>query len=162
MGDATSESSQTASEGEGDVIQAPQTHRPSSWALSTIRISSRTLAVPCSSSRRAKLVQHNIVDAQGDLVAPWQIYDKLRPGTLVLINAKLFVWHTGETGDRRTYQIIAEKIKVIEESDQPIEHRDIARIEGPSTPSKRNAPSKTDADSAFDKFQSPSKKNRVG
>ncbi|TEB28226.1 hypothetical protein FA13DRAFT_1774984 [Coprinellus micaceus] len=158
MGDATSESSQTASEGEGGAADTPTVQLGAFYDPHLLP----DFGGPMFELEKAKLVQHNIVDAQGDLVAPWQIYDKLRPGTLVLINAKLFVWHTGETGDRRTYQIIAEKIKVIEESDQPIEHRDIARIEGPSTPSKRNAPSKTDADSAFDKFQSPSKKNRVG
>ncbi|KAF6745819.1 hypothetical protein DFP72DRAFT_856004 [Ephemerocybe angulata] len=111
---------------------------------------------------RAKLVQHDIVDTEGNLVAPWELYDKLCPGTIVLIKAKLVAWHTGDQGsDRRTYQIIAERIKIIEDSNELVELREIESFEVPSTPTKRSSGRKTEADNAFDSFQSPSKKNRL-
>ncbi|KAJ3538746.1 hypothetical protein NMY22_g5037 [Coprinellus aureogranulatus] len=86
--------------------------------------------------KKSKLVQHDIVDTEGKLVAPWE-----------------------------TYQIIAERIKIIEESDQPIEPREITHLEpaaAPSTPSKRDGKARrSDADDAFDDIRSPSKKGRV-
>lgn len=44
----------------------------------------------------AKLLQRNVVDAHGELVPPWETYDKLRPGTLVLIKAQLMTYEIEE------------------------------------------------------------------
>jgi len=46
----------------------------------------------------AKLLQREIVDAEGNLIPPWEMYDKLRPGTLVLMKVQLL---TFELPDRQ-------------------------------------------------------------
>ncbi|TEB22557.1 hypothetical protein FA13DRAFT_1920132 [Coprinellus micaceus] len=114
-------------------------------------------------------VQQEVYDVDDNLVVPWDMYDKLRPGTLVLVNAKLFVWYTSTSEGRRAYQIVAEKAKVIDESDEPIEERDIPRVNVasqtlPSTSSslQRTPARRSDANNAFDLFESPSKKSRHG
>ncbi len=40
----------------------------------------------------AKLVQRDVMDENGDLIPPWQSYDKLRPGTLVLMKVQLLTF----------------------------------------------------------------------
>ncbi len=39
-----------------------------------------------------KLIQREVVDAEGNLVPPWEMYDKLHPGTLVLIKVQLLTF----------------------------------------------------------------------
>jgi hypothetical protein len=70
---------------------------------------------------------------------------------------------------RQAYQIVAEKVKVIDESDEPIKERNIPRVNVasqtlPSTPSssQRTPARRSDADNVFDLFESPSKKSRRG
>jgi len=41
----------------------------------------------------AKLVQLDIRDENDMLIPPWDMYDNLRPGTVVLIDASLVCWH---------------------------------------------------------------------
>ena len=41
----------------------------------------------------AKLVQLDIRDENDTLIPPWDMYDNLRPGTVVLIDASLVCWH---------------------------------------------------------------------
>ena len=41
---------------------------------------------------RAKLAQQDVVDADGSLVAPWDMAEKLRPGALVAVEANLIVY----------------------------------------------------------------------
>lgn len=41
----------------------------------------------------AKLVQLDIRDEDDNLIPPWDMFDKLRPGTMVLIDATLVCWH---------------------------------------------------------------------
>ncbi|TEB28146.1 hypothetical protein FA13DRAFT_1815923 [Coprinellus micaceus] len=118
---------------------------------------------------KAKLVQQEVYDVDDNLVVPWDMYNKLRPGTLVLVNAKLFVWYTSTSEDHRAYQIVAEKVKVIDESDEPIEERGIPRVNvasqtlpSTSSSSQRTPARRSDADNVFDLFESPSKKSRRG
>lgn len=47
------------------------------------------------------LAQQDIVDSEGSLIAPWELYEKMTPGSLVLMQAKMFVWHTSKSSDRR-------------------------------------------------------------
>ena len=50
----------------------------------------------------AKLVQLDIRDENDMLIPPWDMYDNLRPGTVVLIDASLVCWHifTKGRGDK--------------------------------------------------------------
>ena len=47
-----------------------------------------------------KLVQLDIRDSDNNLIPPWDMYDKLRPGTIVIIEGTLVCWHIsgGESG----------------------------------------------------------------
>lgn len=38
-------------------------------------------------------MQQDIKDTNGNLVAPWQMQDKLRPGTIILVDTTLVCWH---------------------------------------------------------------------
>jgi len=42
-----------------------------------------------------RLVQHNIIDEDEKLVPCWTLYDRLRPGTLVLCKVTLHGWNIG-------------------------------------------------------------------
>ncbi|KAG2003490.1 hypothetical protein CC2G_004091 [Coprinopsis cinerea AmutBmut pab1-1] len=71
----------------------------------------------------ARLNQPDVRDVAGDIVPPWLFWDKLRPGTVVLINATLhcYVMPAASSGrnsrrDRKFYQINAKSVKVIAES----------------------------------------------
>jgi hypothetical protein len=39
-----------------------------------------------------KLLQREIVDAEDNLIPPWETYDKLRPGTLVLMKVQVLTF----------------------------------------------------------------------
>lgn len=38
-------------------------------------------------------MQLDVCDTDDNLIPPWDIYSKLRPGTIVLVKATLVVWH---------------------------------------------------------------------
>lgn len=42
-----------------------------------------------------KLIQHNIVDEEDQIVPCWSLYDRLRPGTLLLCKVTLHGWNIG-------------------------------------------------------------------
>ncbi|KAG6876463.1 hypothetical protein C0992_012883 [Termitomyces sp. T32_za158] len=65
-----------------------------------------------------KLLQLDVVDSTNALVAPWNFYDALKPGTLVLICASLhcFVMREGP-GVRKMYQINAHRVRILADSD---------------------------------------------
>jgi hypothetical protein len=42
-----------------------------------------------------KLVQHNIIDEEDKIVPCWSLYDRLRPGTLLLCKVTLHGWNIG-------------------------------------------------------------------
>ena len=46
----------------------------------------------------AKLVQQDIKDTNDNLVAPWDMREKLRPGTIVVIDTTLVTWHIPAKG----------------------------------------------------------------
>ena len=46
----------------------------------------------------AKLVQQEIRDVNDELVAPWDVQHKLRPGTIVVVDSTLVCWHIAAKG----------------------------------------------------------------
>ncbi|KAJ7154986.1 hypothetical protein C8R43DRAFT_1126376 [Mycena crocata] len=77
---------------------------------------------------KAKLVQLDVRDVNNKLIAPWNFYDALRPGTLVLILASLHCFlmtdeNSKDKKERKIYQINAHSIRVLSESDEPVEKR---------------------------------------
>jgi hypothetical protein len=57
--------------------------------------------------KAAKLVQLDMVDIDDNLIAPWDMADKLREGTVVLVEATLVCWHIAGKGngdrDKKVY-----------------------------------------------------------
>jgi len=109
----------------------------------------------------ARLVQQNVRGKNNHIVPPWKYYDELRPGTLILILATFHIYcfaaKQGRAKEHHYYQICARSIRVMGESDTPVEARypPIVPSSVPSTLSIAN--SRTAADDAFANF-GPSKK----
>ncbi|KAJ6461570.1 hypothetical protein C8R47DRAFT_1080539 [Mycena vitilis] len=77
---------------------------------------------------KAKLVQQDVRDVQNNLIPPWKIYEALRPGTLVLLLVSLHCFlmndeNSKEPRQRKIYQVNAHSIRVLSESDEPVEER---------------------------------------
>jgi hypothetical protein len=47
---------------------------------------------PYFQQKKSKLIQLDIRDINDQLIPPWHMYEKLRPGTLVLIQGSLICW----------------------------------------------------------------------
>lgn len=47
---------------------------------------------PLFDLKKNKLVQPDIRDINNELIAPWNLYNELRPGTVVLVVATLVTW----------------------------------------------------------------------
>jgi hypothetical protein len=75
-----------------------------------------------------KLRQLNIRRIDGTLIAPWQTYDELRPGTLVLIYATLHVYFFTE----RNSNIVSRKVRFIPSLPQIFSncHQQVYQING--------------------------------
>jgi hypothetical protein len=48
--------------------------------------------------KNAKLVQQDIWDEDNKLIPPWEMYDKLRIGTIILVDSTLICWHIPNAG----------------------------------------------------------------
>ncbi|KAJ7136460.1 hypothetical protein C8R43DRAFT_842870, partial [Mycena crocata] len=69
--------------------------------------------------RKAKLVQHDMRDPENKLIAPWDVYKALRPGTLVLALVSLHCYNMldnfgKEPKKRKVYQIQAHSLRVLD------------------------------------------------
>ena len=53
----------------------------------------------------AKLAQQDVVGIDGNLMAPWHMAEKLRPGTLVAVEANLIVYSFCKPSDPSTVHI---------------------------------------------------------
>lgn len=53
----------------------------------------------------AKLIQLDIRDIDSNLIPPWDTYDVLRPGTVVLINITLHCWVIKDKGTDRVKKV---------------------------------------------------------
>ncbi|KAJ7677863.1 hypothetical protein DFH06DRAFT_1121427 [Mycena polygramma] len=77
---------------------------------------------------KAKLVQQDVRDVNNNLIPPWKIYEALRPGTLVLVLVSLHCFlmndeNSKEPRQRKIYQVNAHSMRVLSESDEPVEER---------------------------------------
>ncbi|KAF8995638.1 hypothetical protein BDQ17DRAFT_1330452 [Cyathus striatus] len=99
---------------------------------------------------KAKLVQQDFKDVNGSPIRPWEVHDKLRPGTLVVIDASLIEWIIPDCFNpsllQKTFQLIIKNLQVFAKSDLPIEIPSPELVESNSSlsqesslvPSKRN------------------------
>ncbi|KAJ7036750.1 hypothetical protein C8F04DRAFT_953370 [Mycena alexandri] len=88
---------------------------------------------------KAKLVQLDVRDIHNELIPPWKFYDALRPGTLVLCLVSLHCFTMSDDGskgakERKIYQMNAHSIRVLSESDEPVEER--TRPIAPNSPDR--------------------------
>ncbi|KAJ6576251.1 hypothetical protein B0H10DRAFT_2443872 [Mycena sp. CBHHK59/15] len=73
-----------------------------------------------------KLVQLDVRDGTDNtnrLIPPWCFYDRLKPGTLLLVHATLHIFLMGD--DKRKRKINAHSIKVLADSDSPVVERHV-------------------------------------
>ncbi|KAJ7699759.1 hypothetical protein B0H16DRAFT_1749280 [Mycena metata] len=108
---------------------------------------------------KAKLVQLDVRDIKNELIPPWKFYDALRPGTLVLCLVSLHCFSMTDDGgkerkERKVYQMNTHSIRVLSESDEPVEER--TRPIAPNSPERAIAalPKRAVA-SSFANFEVP-------
>jgi hypothetical protein len=97
---------------------------------------------------RAKLVQRNITDCRGTLIAPWAEYDNLRTGTVVLVRVSLKIYNIQNASKtrkvssqyfihfsisahsvRQLYQLYADRISIALPSDEAVDVRAIKNVD---------------------------------
>ncbi|KAJ7020411.1 hypothetical protein C8F04DRAFT_974322 [Mycena alexandri] len=89
--------------------------------------------------QKAKLVQLDVRDMHNELIPPWKFYDALRPGTLVLCLVSLHCFTMSDDSnkgakERKIYQMNAHSIRILSESDEPVEER--TRPIAPNSPER--------------------------
>ncbi|KAJ2923785.1 hypothetical protein H1R20_g13308, partial [Candolleomyces eurysporus] len=111
-------------------------------------------AGPMFKHQHCVVVQPRIIDVDGKtLVKPWQIPEKLRPGTLVLMEGTFSVWFI--PGGNPVFQYTASAIKILDESDEEPQLPTIQEMTPKKPPTYNNTPKRL---SAFEDFGSPVKK----
>ncbi|KAJ7754887.1 hypothetical protein B0H16DRAFT_1316030 [Mycena metata] len=108
---------------------------------------------------KAKLVQLDVRDTKNNLIPPWKFYEALRPGTLVLCLVSLHCFSMvddrgKERKERKVYQLNAHSIKILSESDEPVEER-TRPIAPNSTDRAISALPKRGIATSFDNFSVP-------
>ncbi|KAJ7024242.1 hypothetical protein C8F04DRAFT_969285 [Mycena alexandri] len=108
---------------------------------------------------KAKLVQLDVRNIKNELIPPWEFYEALRPGTLVLWLVSLHCFSMTDDGgkerkERKVYQMNAHSIRVLSESDELVEPR--TRPIAPNSPERSVAalPKRAVA-SSFANFEVP-------
>ncbi|KIL57048.1 hypothetical protein M378DRAFT_181766 [Amanita muscaria Koide BX008] len=78
----------------------------------------------------AKLVQHDVRDIDLRLIPPWNYYDKLRAGTMVLCDVTMHMYQMAipnaradQPKVRKTFKLNAQSIRVVAKSNLPMEIR---------------------------------------
>ncbi|KAJ7439440.1 hypothetical protein B0H11DRAFT_2253912 [Mycena galericulata] len=114
---------------------------------------------------KAKLVQHDICDVNNNLIPPWDLYDALKPGTLVLVLVTLHCFNMVDDGgkerkERKIYQMNAHSIRVLAESDEYVEPR--TRPIAPTAANRVTASLPARATASFNNFTIPVAAKSVG
>ncbi|KAJ7842469.1 hypothetical protein B0H14DRAFT_3691970 [Mycena olivaceomarginata] len=125
---------------------------------------------------KAQLVQRDYRDVDGSLIAPYELYEKLVEGTLVLVTASLVTYIiTGQTtergapkSDKKVYHILVDQLKILDHGDgeawnPPVPSVPERRLYSPATPKRARDPA---ADAVFNNFgsktPSPAKRSKRG
>ncbi|KAJ6448506.1 hypothetical protein C8R47DRAFT_1228433 [Mycena vitilis] len=108
---------------------------------------------------KSKLVQLDVRDINNDLIPPWKFYDALKPGTLVLALVSLHCFVMTDTSgkerkERKIYQMNAHSIRVLSDSDEPVEIR--ARPIAPNAADRATANLPGRSNTSFSSFTVPS------
>ncbi|KAG6875030.1 hypothetical protein C0992_005496 [Termitomyces sp. T32_za158] len=100
-----------------------------------------------------KLVQLDVRDGDNELVAPWLFYDRLKPGTLVLLMCSLHCFVLKDrTPIRKIYQINAHSLRILNPSDGPPIERVIPTLPNHEGDNATGSGVSTAAVDAFTKF----------
>ncbi|KAJ8506888.1 hypothetical protein ONZ45_g10660 [Pleurotus djamor] len=92
--------------------------------------------------QKNKLAQQNFYDVNNNLIPPWQTYDKLRTGTLVVVNVALSCYF---------YTVKLKKLRVLAESDEPVHMRYVPGVTVPGQETER----KIEENGEVDDFRAP-------
>ncbi|KAJ6584272.1 hypothetical protein B0H10DRAFT_1832881, partial [Mycena sp. CBHHK59/15] len=102
-----------------------------------------------------KLLQLDVRDAlkSNKLIPPWDFYDRLKPGTLVLARVSLHIFNM-ESGERKrkVYQINAHSVKVLADSDAEVAFRAVPVPKHMDRVAEAEAAADPEVSNAFDNF----------
>ncbi|KAJ7131261.1 hypothetical protein C8R44DRAFT_613104, partial [Mycena epipterygia] len=133
---------------------------------------------PYFALRKNGVVQLDVRDGtpggNNALILPWDFYERLKPGTLVLVSVSLRIFIMNDTDakgnlrpkKRKIYQINAHSIKVLADSDEPVESRSImvprnfdgsSRVAAPAPPEFSNFTLKSSPTKGKSREPAPSK-----
>ncbi|KAJ7739228.1 hypothetical protein DFH07DRAFT_965773 [Mycena maculata] len=124
---------------------------------------------PYFAHRESKLVQRDYRDLDGDLIAPYELYEKLTEGTLFSAQISMHTYiFPGKRGNTRSkiYHIYIDKLRIHDKGFGEAWHPPIPSLPSadPSSPRKRARAERDDeADKSFDFFNSvsPVKRARI-
>ncbi|KAG6847525.1 hypothetical protein H0H93_007574 [Arthromyces matolae] len=111
-----------------------------------------------------KLVQLDVRTAKNELIAPWKFYDALKPGTLILAECTLHIFLMEDTKKgftRKTYQINARSIRVLDGSDADPIPREVPEFNREPSTSNTKRQEKSDVTNAFASFEVPVKRKKT-
>ncbi|KAJ6611449.1 hypothetical protein B0H10DRAFT_2224099 [Mycena sp. CBHHK59/15] len=99
-----------------------------------------------------KLLQLDVRDALKS-IPPWDFYDRLKPGTLVLARVSLHIFNM-ESGERKrkVYQINAHSVKVLADSDAEVAFRAVPVPKHMDRVAEAEAAADPEVSNAFDNF----------
>jgi hypothetical protein len=60
---------------------------------------------PLFQQKKARLVQRDLRNTEGELIPPWEQYNELRPGALILVKANLVCWSMKDTETAPTKKV---------------------------------------------------------
>ncbi|KAG1893358.1 uncharacterized protein F5891DRAFT_1207551, partial [Suillus fuscotomentosus] len=126
---STSTSRKMAIKGDSAMMLQDASHNKQNTVISADTMHSLTLLPdyggPIFRHRRASLHQLNIRDSTNNLITPDKWYSELRQGMLVLFAATMHGYIQKDPGQkgRKTWQLVAKSIKVIDRSNEVMEPR---------------------------------------
>ncbi|KAI0077940.1 hypothetical protein K474DRAFT_1706963 [Panus rudis PR-1116 ss-1] len=107
-------------------IPAPHTESVTLHSLHDPCLHFGVVGDPAIKLQHARLVTLDIKDVDGNYVPPWRYHHYLRPGTLIIARATLTCWIYRDKSQpyesyKQTYQVIPQSIRILKQSDGPIE-----------------------------------------
>ncbi|KAG6849603.1 hypothetical protein H0H93_007055 [Arthromyces matolae] len=113
---------------------------------------------PLFNLEKDPLVQQDVRTEDGELVAPWLLYQALKPGVLILADCSLHVFLIKDKAfTRKIYQINAHSIRILDGSDSAPIPRVVPTLPSDAPESIQKAKTSSGTNGAFANFKVPKK-----
>ncbi|KAL1659064.1 hypothetical protein GGF50DRAFT_120256 [Schizophyllum commune] len=110
-----------------------------------------------------RVEQHDIRDVDGNLIPPWELPSKLRPGTFfkALVTPTCWIFRTSDRVSK-VYALVVKSLQVLDESNEGVQVQPKISdfTPAPSTPSTPKKRTISSSEAAFDSITTPSPKKR--